>query len=72
MTSGKEVTLTNVLYVSKGYLIEPFFKLNAMIVMLTINNNTSSSASLVESSNISHGRIEHFSCNTFKRLINLN
>ncbi|GKB30862.1 pol polyprotein [Tanacetum coccineum] len=65
-TSEKELKLTNVLYASvenqmyvgKGYAVNAMFKLNVMVVKNDINK-MNSSAYLIESSNVWHGRLGH-------------
>ena len=107
MTSGKELTLNNVLYVpeirknlvsgsllskhgfrmvfeadkmvltkagmyvGKGYLTDGLFKLNVMTIVPKMNKNASSSAYLLESSNLWHGRLGHVNYDTLRRLIKL-
>ena len=109
MTSGKELTLNNVLhvpdirknlvsgsllnkngfrlvfesdkfvltksgvYVGKGYLSEGLFKLNVMTVVPVhaINNNNTSSAYLIESSHLWHGRLGHVNYDALRRMVNL-
>ncbi|GKA60536.1 pol polyprotein, partial [Tanacetum coccineum] len=63
MTSEKELKLTNVLYVPRfvrilGYAVNGMFKLNVMVVKNDINK-MNSSAYLIESSNVRHGRLGH-------------
>ncbi|GKB24442.1 retrovirus-related pol polyprotein from transposon TNT 1-94 [Tanacetum coccineum] len=67
MTSEKELKLTNSdkfvlsknqMYVGKGYALNGMFKLNVMVVMNNINK-MNSSAYLIESSNVWHGRLGH-------------
>ncbi|GJW81726.1 retrovirus-related pol polyprotein from transposon TNT 1-94 [Tanacetum coccineum] len=64
MTSEKELKLTNVLYVLEirknfvGYAMNGMFKLNVMVVKNEINK-MNSSAYLIESSNVWHGRLGH-------------
>ncbi|GJZ80449.1 pol polyprotein [Tanacetum coccineum] len=63
-TSEKELMLTTVLYVGnqmyvgKGYAVNAMFKLNVMVVKNDINK-MNSSAYLIESSNVWHGRLGH-------------
>lgn len=110
MTSGKEVTLKNVLYVpeirknlvsgsllsthgfrmvfesdkfvlskggmyvGKGYVCNGMWKINAISsksnAMINNKNNTSS-AYIIESLNLWHGRLGHVNYDTLRRLINL-
>ena len=108
MTSGKELTLTNVLYVpeirknlvsgsllnshgfwlvfesdkfvlsksemyvGKGYMSGGMWKLNVMTIIKPKMNKASSSAYILESSNLWHGRLGHVNCDTLRKLINLN
>ncbi|GJW58593.1 retrotransposon protein, putative, ty1-copia subclass [Tanacetum coccineum] len=67
MTSEKELKLTNSdkfvlsknqMYVGKGYAVNGMFKLNVMVVKNDINK-MNSSAYLIESSNVWHGRLGH-------------
>ena len=108
MTSGKSLTLNNVLYVpeirknlvsgsllnkhgfrmvfefdkvilsksgmfvGKGYVCNGLFKLNVMIVKpKTTNKASTSSAYLLESSSLWHGRLGHVNYGSLRRLINL-
>ena len=107
MTSGKELTLNNVLYVpeirknlvsgsllskhgfrmvfesdkvvltkagmyvGKGYMCNGMFKLNVMTVFPKVNKMSTSSAYLLESSNLWHGRLGHVNFNSLRRLIKL-
>ena len=106
-TSGKELTLKNVLYVpdlrkslvsgwmlnkhgfrlvfesdnfvltkrgmfvGKGYAQNGMFKLNVMAVKKNMNKSASTSAYLVESPNVWHGRLGHVNFNSMRRLIKL-
>ncbi|GKE15676.1 pol polyprotein, partial [Tanacetum coccineum] len=56
--SDKFVLSKNQMYVGKGYAVNGMFKLNVMVVMNDINK-MSSSAYLIESSNVWHGRLGH-------------
>uniref|UniRef100_A0A699GP54 Enoyl-[acyl-carrier-protein] reductase [NADH], chloroplastic n=1 Tax=Tanacetum cinerariifolium TaxID=118510 RepID=A0A699GP54_TANCI len=64
MTSEKELKLTNVLYGCSqescvwGYAMNGMFKLN-VIVVKNVFNKVNSSAYLIESSNVWHGRLRH-------------
>ena len=108
MTSGKSLTLNNVLYVpeihknlvsgsllnkhgfrmvfesdkvllsksrmfvGKGYVCNGLFKLNVMTVKhKTTNKASTSSAYLLESSSLWHGRLGHVNYGSLRRLINL-
>ncbi|GJZ71776.1 pol polyprotein, partial [Tanacetum coccineum] len=68
MTSEKELKLTNSdkfvlsknqMYVGKGYAVNGMFKLHVMVVKNDINK-MNSSAYLIESSNVWHGRLGHY------------
>ena len=108
MTSGKELTLTNVLYVpeirknlvsgsllnshgfrlvfeydkfvlsksgmyvGKGYMSGGMWKLNVMTIIKSDMNKASSSAYILESSNLWHCRLGHVNYDTLRKLINLN
>ena len=108
MTYGKELTLTNVLYVpeirknlvsgsllnnhgfrmvfesdnfvlsksgmyvEKGYMSNGMWKLNVMTLVKLEMNKASSSTSILESSNLWHGRLRHVNFDTLRKLINLN
>ncbi|GJX27089.1 pol polyprotein [Tanacetum coccineum] len=81
ITSEKELKLTNVflisllsknqMYVGKGYAVNGMFKLNVMVVKNDINK-MNSSAYLIESSNVWHGRLGHVNFNSMRRLIKFN
>ena len=108
MTSGKELTLTKVLYVpeilknlvsgsllnshgfrlvfksdkfflsksrmyvGKGYISGGMWKLNVMTIIKSEMNKVSSSAYILGSSNLWHGRLGHVNYDTLCKLINLN
>ncbi|GJT15804.1 hypothetical protein Tco_0874510 [Tanacetum coccineum] len=70
MTSEKELKLTNVFYVLRfvrilGYAMNGMFKLNVMVVKNGINK-MNSSAYLIESSNVWHGRLGHVNFNSMR------
>ncbi|GJV23603.1 retrovirus-related pol polyprotein from transposon TNT 1-94 [Tanacetum coccineum] len=80
MTSEKELKLTNSdkfvlsknqMYVGKGYAVNGMFNLNVMVVKNDINK-MNSSAYLIESSKMWHGRIGHVNFNLMRRLIKFN
>ncbi|CAL8993883.1 unnamed protein product [Prunus brigantina] len=107
MTSGKEVTLNNVLhvpkiqknlvsgsllskngfksvfeydkfvftkngmYVGKWYLTDGLFKMNVMTIVHKVNNNKVSSAYMLESSDLWHGRLGHVNYDKLLQLINM-
>lgn len=104
MTSGKELTLNNVLhvpdirknlvsgsllskkgfklvfesdkfvltksgmYVGKGYMSDGLFKMNVMTI---VPNKKNSSAYMLESSNVWHGRLGHVNYDALRRLVNM-
>ena len=59
------------MYVGKGYVNDGLFKLNVMTLKSTINNKASSSAYLLESSNIWHGILGYVNFNSLRKLINM-
>ncbi|GJX73502.1 retrovirus-related pol polyprotein from transposon TNT 1-94 [Tanacetum coccineum] len=69
--SDKFVLSKNQMYVGKGYAVNGMFKLNVMVVMNDINK-MNSSAYLIESSNVWHGRLGHVNFNPMHRLIKFN
>ena len=69
--SDKVILSKNGMFVGKGYVTEGLFKLNVMTVK-NINKKNNSSAYLLESSNVWHGRLGHVNYETMRRLINLN
>ena len=69
--SDKFVLTKNGLFVGKGYECGGMFKLNVMTVKPNINK-ASSSAYLIESSTLWHGRLGHVNYDSIRRLINLN
>ena len=110
MTSGKELTLNDVLHVpkirknlvsgsllskkgfklvfvsdnfiltkngmcmGKGYMSNGLFKMNVMTVVppiMNINKKNTSSAYMLESSNVWHGRLGHVNYDTLRKLINM-
>ncbi|GJW01682.1 retrovirus-related pol polyprotein from transposon TNT 1-94 [Tanacetum coccineum] len=68
MTSEKELKLTNVF---RAIHWDAMFKLNVMVVKNDINK-MNSSAYLIESSNVWHGRLGHVNFNSMRRLIKFN
>ena len=70
--SDKVVLTKNGLYVGKGYALNGMFKLNVMVVNNGMNKTGTSSAYLLESSNVWHGRLGHVNFNSIRRLIKLN
>ncbi|GJZ32982.1 retrovirus-related pol polyprotein from transposon TNT 1-94 [Tanacetum coccineum] len=69
--SDKFVLSKNQMYVGKGYAVNAMFKLNVMVVKNDINK-MNSSAYLIESSNVWHGRLGHVNFNSMRRLIKFN
>ena len=64
----------NGMYVGKGYMGNGLFKMNVMTVVppiKNINKNSMSSAYMLESSNVWHGRLGHVNYDTLRRLINM-
>ena len=59
------------MYVGRGYALNGMFKLNVMVVKNDINK-MNSSAYLIESSNVWHGRLGHVNFNSMRRLIKFN
>ncbi|GJV53310.1 pol polyprotein [Tanacetum coccineum] len=57
--SDKFVLSKNQMYVGRGYAMNGMFKLNVMVVKNEINK-MNSSAYLIESSNVWHGRLGHY------------
>ena len=71
--SDNLILAKNGMYVGKGYMRNGLFKMNVMIIVppiKNINKNTSS-AYMLESSNVWHGRLGHVNYNTLCRLINM-
>ncbi|GJS87278.1 retrovirus-related pol polyprotein from transposon TNT 1-94 [Tanacetum coccineum] len=69
--SDKFVLYKNQMYLGKGYAVNGMFKLNVMVVMNEINK-MNSSAYLIESSNVWHGRLGHVNSNSMRHLIKFN
>ena len=72
--SDKFVLTKNDVYVGKGYLTEGLFKFNVMTVMrgsANNNNKASTSAYIIESQNVWHGRLGHVNYDTMRKLINM-
>ena len=71
--SNNFILTKNGMYVGKGYMSNGLFKMNVMTIVppiKNINKNTSS-AYMLESSNVWHGRLGHVNYNTLRRLINM-
>ena len=60
------------MYVRKGYMSDGMWKLNVMIIIKSDMNKSSTSAYILESSNLWHGRLGQVNYDTLHRLINLN
>ena len=60
------------MYVEKGYMSNGMWKLNLMTLVKSEMNKASSSAYMLESSNLWHGRLRHVNFDTLRKLINLN
>ena len=63
--SDKFVLTKSGIYVGKGYMSNELFKMNVMTIVSDFNNKKTSSAYMLESSNIWHGRLEHFNFDTY-------
>ena len=60
----------NGVYVGKGYMSNGLFKMNVVTVVppiKNINKNSTSSAYMLESSNVWHGRLGHVNYDTLRR-----
>ncbi|KAH9751211.1 hypothetical protein KPL71_014192 [Citrus sinensis] len=69
--SDRVVLSKNGMYVGKGYVNDGLLKLNVMTLKPTINNKATSSACLLESSNLWHSRLGHVNFNSLRKLINM-
>ena len=72
--SDNFILTKNWMYVGKGYMSNGLFKMNVMTVVphtKNINNKNTSSAYMLESSNVWHGRPGHVNYDTLHRLINM-
>ncbi|KAJ0031111.1 hypothetical protein Pint_13788 [Pistacia integerrima] len=72
LESDKLVLSKNGMYVGKGYVSDWLFKINVCVVKPNSINKRISSAYLLESSYVWHGRLGHVNYNTLRKLINLN
>ena len=70
--SDKFVLSKSIMYVGKGYMSGGMWKLNVMTIIKSDMNKASSSAYILESSNLWHGRLGHVNYDTLRKLINLN
>ena len=71
--SNNFILTKNGMYVGKGYMSNGLFKMNVMTMVppiKNINKNTSS-AYMLESSNVWHGKLGHVNYDTLRRLINM-
>ena len=59
------------IYVGKGYMSNGLFKMNVMTIVSYFNNKNTSSAYMLQSSNIWHGRLGHVNFDTLRKLMNL-
>ena len=72
--SNNFILTKNGMYVGKGYMSNGLFKMNVMTVVppiKNINNKNTSSAYMLESSNVWHGRLGHVNYDTLRILINM-
>ena len=70
--SDKVILSKSGMFVGKGYVCNGLFKLNVMTVKpKTTNKASTSSAYLLESSSLWHGRLRHVNYGSLRRLINL-
>ena len=72
--SDNFILTKNGMYVGKGYISNGLFKMNVMTIVPPIKNiynKNTSSAYMLESSNVWHGRLRHVNYDTLRRLINM-
>ena len=71
--SDNFILTKNGMYVRKGYMSNGLFKMNVMTIVLPIKNinKNMSSAYMLESSNVWHGRLGHVNYDTLRRLIDM-
>ena len=71
--SDNFILTKNGMYVGKGYMSNGLFKMNVMTIVPSIKNinKNTSSAYMLESSNVWHGRLGHVNYNILRRLINM-
>ena len=72
--SDNFILTKNGMYVGKGYMSNGLFKMNVMTIVPPIKNiynKNTSSAYMLESSNVWHGRLGHVNYDTLRRLINM-
>ena len=70
--SNKFIFSKSGMYVGKGYMSDDMWKLNLMTIIKSYMNKASTSAYILESSNLWHGRLGHVNYDTLCILINLN
>ena len=68
--SDKFVLSKSGIYAGKGYVSNGLFKINVMTIVSNFNNKNTSSAYMLESSNIWHGRLGHVNFDTLRKLMN--
>ncbi|XXG43377.1 hypothetical protein AAC387_Pa01g3427 [Persea americana] len=66
--SDKFVLIKYVMYVGKGYMSDGLCKMNVMTI---VPNKKNSSAYMLESSNVWHGRLSHVNYDALRRLVNM-
>ena len=71
LESQKLVLSKNGMYVGKGCVKNGMVKMNVMAIKAKEMNKISSSAYMIESSNLWHGRLGHVNYDTLRKLINL-
>ena len=59
------------MYVGKGYIKNGMFKMNVIALKANEINKKNSSAYMIESFNLWHGRLGHVNYDTLRKLINL-
>ena len=59
------------IYVGKGYMSDGLFKINVMTIVSNFNNKNTSSAYMIEPSNVWHGRLRHINFDTMRKLLKL-
>ena len=69
--SNKFVPTKSGIYVGKGYMSNGLFKMNVMTIVSNFNNKNTSSAYMLESSNIWHGRLGNVNFDILCKLMNL-
>uniref|UniRef100_A0A2N9EK44 Integrase catalytic domain-containing protein n=1 Tax=Fagus sylvatica TaxID=28930 RepID=A0A2N9EK44_FAGSY len=70
--SDKFLLTKSGILVGKGHLSDGLFKVKVMTIVPINENKNKSSAYLLESSNVWHGRLGHVNFGTLHRLVNLN